>query len=143
MIALGDEEALYSLVFIDQNIEKKFCCTITLGRTKPLDSIEEELGQYFQGKLREFKTPVKLIGSPFQMSVWEELRKIPYGKTVSYAHLAAAIDRPAAYRAAARANGANPLPLIIPCHRVIYANGALGGYSSGLARKQWLIDHEQ
>ncbi|HEV7737443.1 MAG TPA: methylated-DNA--[protein]-cysteine S-methyltransferase, partial [Chlamydiales bacterium] len=109
------------------------------GRTGLLDSLQEELAQYFAGNLQTFKTPVHFTGTPFQVRVWEELQKISYGTTISYAMLAANIGKPTAFRAVARANGANKLAIIIPCHRVIYANGALGGYSGGLARKPQLL----
>lgn len=83
------------------------------------------------------------MGSPFQTSVWEQLRKIPPGKTCSYADIALALGKPAAYRAVAQANGANQLAIIIPCHRVINSSGELGGYGGGVARKEWLLNHEK
>ncbi len=113
------------------------------GRSKPISSIEKELSQYFDGTLREFKTPLCLLGSPFQKQVWEELKKIPSGQTRSYLELAASIGKPSAVRAVAQANGANQLSIIIPCHRVINTNGELGGYGGGLTRKKWLIEHER
>lgn len=91
----------------------------------------------------DFKTPIRYIGSDFQENVWEELRRIPIGETISYKGLAEKLGRSTASRAVARANGANQLSLIVPCHRVINTNGALGGYGGGLARKEWLIKHEK
>jgi len=98
---------------------------------------------YFAGKPASFEAlPLDLQGSPFQLRVWQELQKIPRGETVSYQELAKHIGRPRAARAVGQACGANPIPILIPCHRVIAANGSLGGYSSGLERKRWLLKHE-
>ncbi len=149
MMAMADEKALYFLEFVDRRslekemdrLKKKWA--IIPGRTGPIDSIERELNQYFTSQLKEFKTPVCMSGSLFQTKVWEELQRIPYSETRSYAGIAAAISRPTAYRAVAQANGANQLALIIPCHRVINTGGSLGGYGGGIARKQWLIEHEK
>ena len=94
------------------------------------------------GALKDFKTPIAYVGSDFQKSVWDALQTIPYGQTCSYSDLAKILGKTAAARAAARANGANQLAIVIPCHRVINMDGRLGGYGGGLARKGWLIDHE-
>jgi AraC family transcriptional regulator, regulatory protein of adaptative response / methylated-DNA-[protein]-cysteine methyltransferase len=151
MIAIADEQALYLLEFVDrrglerevERLRQKIKSTIIPGSTQPISSIESELIQYFNGKLREFKTPLFFLGSPFQKCVWEELIKIPYGQTRSYLDLASAIGKPSAFRAVAQANGANQFAIIIPCHRVINTNGELGGYGGGLMRKKWLINHER
>lgn len=151
MLAISDEETLYLLEFADrrgvevemQRFGTKTKSTVILGITDPIRSIENELSQYFAGALQEFKTPLFPFGSPFQKKVWEELRKIPYGKTISYGEQAAAIQKPTAYRAVALANGANPFSIVVPCHRVINTNGKLGGYGGGLWRKKWLLDHEK
>jgi len=100
------------------------------------------LTAYFDGKLKEFQTPLFLLGSPFQKQVWEALNKIPFGETSSYLDIAKRIGRPAACRAVAQANGANQLAIIIPCHRVINHNGELGGYGGGITRKEWLLNLE-
>lgn len=150
MIAMGDEEALYLLEFVDrrglereiERLRKKTGSAIVPGKTGPIHSIERELKSYFSGSLKTFQTPIKLIGSPFQIEVWLELQKIPMGKTCSYSDIAKAIQKPLAVRAVARANGANQFAIIIPCHRVIQANGDLGGYGGGIARKKWLLSHE-
>lgn len=105
--------------------------------------IESELAHYFDGVNMIFKTHVHLIGSPFQKRVWEELRKIPPGKTRSYLQIAQLLKKPTACRAVAQANGANQLAIIVPCHRVINTNGELGGYGGGVARKRWLLEHEK
>jgi AraC family transcriptional regulator of adaptative response/methylated-DNA-[protein]-cysteine methyltransferase len=151
MIAIANEEVLYLLEFVDrrglereiEHLRRKTKSSIIPGSTQPLNSIENELKQYFDGKLKEFKTPLFLLGSPFQKQVWSELVKIPHGETCSYSDIAMAIKKPTAFRAVANANGANQFAIIIPCHRVINANGELGGYGGGLARKKWLINHEK
>ena len=150
MLAIANEQALYLLEFSDCNkLEHKIKqlklytqAVITSGRTQPLELIKHELDLYFTNRLREFTTPVCFIGSPFQKSVWQELKKIAYGKTASYSDIASALSKPLAYRAVAQANSANHFVILVPCHRVINANGNLGGYSSGIPRKKWLINHE-
>ena len=151
MIAISDDDAIYLLEFVDrrglerevERLRQKTISVIIPGSTKPIKSIEKELSLYFAGKLKEFSTPLFFLGSPFQKQVWEELKKIPYGETCSYSDIANAIENPSAFRAVARANGANQIALAIPCHRVINASGDLGGYSGGITRKQWLINHEK
>ena len=135
MWAAADKEALYHLEFYDGQKGE-------MGQAEPLQQIERELKLYFQGKLKEFKTPLALKGTPFQKQVWEELLKIPYGQTISYKDLAIAVENPRGCRAVAQANGANNLAVIIPCHRVINHNGGIGGYGGGLDRKKWLLDLE-
>lgn len=102
----------------------------------------EQLSGYFAGPRQTFSIPLLTAGTPFQEQVWAELRRIPYGVTRSYGEQARRIGRPRAVRAVARANGANRLAVIIPCHRVIGANGKLTGYASGLWRKEWLLARE-
>lgn len=151
MLAIGDDKALYLLEFLDrkglerkvERLRKKIQSAIIPGHTPPIISIENELKKYFEGKLIEFTTPLFFLGSPFQQRVWDELQKIPFGETRSYSEIATAINQPSAFRAVANANGANPCTLIVPCHRVINTSGALGGYSAGLTRKKWLLNHEK
>ena len=151
MIAIADEKALYLLEFVDSRglerkvarLRKRTGSVIIRGYTQAINSVESELKMYFEGLLVEFKTSLFFLGSPFQKGVWEELKKIPSGETRSYSEIATAIGRPTAFRAVANANGANQFVLIIPCHRVTSTNGRLGGYSGGLARKRWLINHEK
>ena len=102
-------------------------------------ALAHELAEYFAGRRRDFTIELAPRGTPFQLAVWEELRRIPYGGTISYSELARRIGRPSAIRAVGAANGANPIPVIIPCHRVIGANGTLTGYGGGIERKQWLL----
>jgi methylated-DNA-[protein]-cysteine S-methyltransferase len=104
----------------------------------------KRLRAYFAGDLHAFEDiPVSLAGTPFQRRVWAELRKIPVGRTISYRDLATAIGQPAAVRAVGAANGRNPVALVVPCHRVIAADGKLQGYGGGLERKAWLLRHER
>ncbi|MFI7499986.1 methylated-DNA--[protein]-cysteine S-methyltransferase [Streptomyces sp. NPDC049687] len=103
---------------------------------------EEQLEAYFAGELKEFTLPLRLHGTPFQRSVWDLLRKIPYGETRTYGELAEALGNPAASRAVGLANGRNPVGIIVPCHRVVGADGGLTGYGGGLDRKQRLLDFE-
>jgi AraC family transcriptional regulator of adaptative response/methylated-DNA-[protein]-cysteine methyltransferase len=113
------------------------------GRTRPIAQIEAELAAYFAVGSMRFETPLARAGSAFQNVVWDALCAIPPGQTRSYGELARAIGRPEAVRATARANGANQFAIAVPCHRVITADGALGGYGGGLPRKRWLLDHER
>ncbi|MER5179298.1 methylated-DNA--[protein]-cysteine S-methyltransferase [Streptomyces sp. NPDC002896] len=104
--------------------------------------IATQLKAYFAGELKEFTLPLDLHGTPFQRTVWEQLREIPYGETRSYGELAEALGNPKASRAVGLANGRNPVGIIVPCHRVVGANGSLTGYGGGLERKQQLLDFE-
>jgi AraC family transcriptional regulator of adaptative response/methylated-DNA-[protein]-cysteine methyltransferase len=151
MLAIADETALYLLEFVERRglereidkLRQRLKIAIIPGRTAITDSIEKELGLYFEGSLRHFKTPLFYLGSPFQKEVWQALIEIPYGQTQSYKEQAIRIQKPAAFRAVANANGCNQIAIVIPCHRIINTNGELGGYGGGIARKQWLIDHEK
>jgi methylated-DNA-[protein]-cysteine S-methyltransferase len=107
-----------------------------------LDRTEAQLREFFAGQRRDFELPIDLPGSGFQERVWGELRRIPYGSTISYRELAARVGAPQAPRAVGRANGSNRLAVIVPCHRVIAAGGGLGGYGGGLDAKRWLLDLE-
>jgi O-6-methylguanine DNA methyltransferase len=108
-----------------------------------IDAVKKELAAYFAGVPTDFAAlTLDPRGTPFQLRVWQELRRIPRGETISYRELAARVGTPKASRAVGQANAANPIPLLIPCHRVIASDGSLGGYSSGLDRKRWLLKHE-
>ena len=115
---------------------------VALGRTVVTDQLQAELTAYFAGRLATFTTPLALQGTPFTQSVWAALRAVPFGTTQSYAALAKTVGRPAASRAVGRANGANPVAILVPCHRLVGAGGALTGYAGGLWRKEWLLAHE-
>jgi methylated-DNA-[protein]-cysteine S-methyltransferase len=107
-----------------------------------LRTIRDQLCAYFAGELCEFDLPIRMAGTPFQRLVWQGLRTIPYGVTISYAELARRVGHPGAARAVGAANGRNPIGIVVPCHRVIGADGTLTGYGGGLDRKQWLLEHE-
>jgi methylated-DNA-[protein]-cysteine S-methyltransferase len=118
---------------------------LTFGEAEPggdCRAVAAQLGDYFAGKRRSFDLPLNLRGTEFQLAVWNELLNVPYGETITYAELARRIGRPSAIRAVGAANGANPIPIIVPCHRVIGSNGTLTGYGGGIDRKQWLLAHE-
>jgi methylated-DNA-[protein]-cysteine S-methyltransferase len=104
--------------------------------------IKVQLDMYFAGDLRTFDVPLKLVGTDFQRRVWAQLQTIPYGETISYGELAARTGNARASRAVGLANGKNPVSIIVPCHRVIGADGSLTGYGGGLDRKTWLLAHE-
>jgi methylated-DNA-[protein]-cysteine S-methyltransferase len=108
----------------------------------PLREPCEQLTAYFEGEATRFDLDLNLEGTPFQRRVWRELCNIPYGCAISYAELARRIGQPGSSRAVGGANGRNPIAIIVPCHRVIGADGGLGGYGGGLDRKRWLLEHE-
>lgn len=147
MIAIADIKALHLLEFVDRKalpaglrrLSGLVNGRIGLGRTPVTDQVEAELAAFFAGKAAHLDVPVHLVGTPFQQRVWQELQAIPAGQTRSYGQIAAAIGQPSAVRAVAGANGANRLALVVPCHRVIGADGTLTGYAGGLWRKEKLI----
>jgi len=147
----GNDHHIYLLEFSDgrnakhamDQLQSYTQSEIKLGKPFAIESLEKELTDYFSGRLKTFKTPLFTFGSPFRKRVWDELIKIPYGETRSYAEIAQAIGHPTAFRAVAQANGANRLSIVIPCHRVINSNGALGGYGGGISRKEWLLQREK
>lgn len=151
MLAAAHNEALALLEFTDRRMLETQLQR--LGRRLPgapvpapnaiLEQTQAELDAYFAGTLRQFTVPLEPAGTPFQHAVWQVLRDIPYGTTRSYGEQARLIGRPTATRAVARANGDNPIAIIVPCHRVVGANGKLTGYGGGLWRKQWLLDLER
>jgi methylated-DNA-[protein]-cysteine S-methyltransferase len=108
----------------------------------PLPEAVRQLNEYFAGGRRHFDLPLRLIGTDFQKRVWRELTAIPFGETWSYGQLAKRLDNPNACRAVGLANGKNPIAIIVPCHRVIGADGSLTGFGGGLPRKEWLLAHE-
>lgn len=122
---------------VQTTLTRRDASTLVLARAV------RQLKEYFAGRRREFDVPVAFNGTPFQMRVWKELRKIPFGKTISYRELARRVRNPSAYRAVGTANGKNPLCVFIPCHRVIAADGTLGGYAGGLPAKMKLLEIER
>lgn len=123
-------------------IKKKFNADIIYGVNSHLDELKIQLEEYFSGNRKEFSISLDTVGTEFQKRVWEELIRIPYGKTRTYAEQAKALNKPAAIRAIAQANGMNKISIVIPCHRVIGSDGQLTGYGGGLWRKKWLLDLE-
>jgi|SRR6056297_1160591 len=134
------------LDFINKtDIKNKKCNGLFFNKKEVRDTynlIYDQLNEYFTGNRSNFNLPILLSGSKFQLQVWEEVSNIPYGETKSYQEIAAAIGKKRAARAVGNANAQNPLPIIIPCHRVVSANGSLTGYSGGLWRKRWLLELE-
>jgi len=114
-----------------------------IGSDWVLDSAQRQLDAYFLRQITTFDLPLGLEGTPFQLRVWSALLKIPYGETRSYAQLAAALDNPSATRAVGAANGRNPISIVVPCHRVIGADGSLTGFGGGIERKKFLLSLEQ
>ncbi|EFL18545.1 methylated-DNA--[protein]-cysteine S-methyltransferase [Streptomyces sp. C] len=110
---------------------------------EPFPEVRRQLAAYFGGELTEFTVPVRLEGTAFQRSVWEQLVRIPYGRTWSYGQLAAELGKPNASRAVGLANGKNPVGIIVPCHRVIGASGSMTGYGGGIERKVRLLEFER
>ncbi len=151
MLAVADSQSLYLLEFFDRKglpneLVKLKALTgseIIMQKNPVIDRIEQELNGYFSGRQIHFDTPLVQSGTLFTRTVWDALRTILLGTTESYSSLAAMIGHPSATRAVARANGANQIAIVVPCHRVIGANGSLTGYAGGLWRKQWLLEHER
>ena len=151
MLAVADPHALHLLEFFDRKalpaeltrLRERTRSTISFGRAAPINQVEAELRAYFDSRSAIFSTVLARTGSAFTQRVWQELMAIPPGVTRSYAELAAGLGRPSAARAVARANGANQVAIVVPCHRVIGADGTLTGYGGGLWRKRWLIEHER
>ena len=139
----GDERALSGLYLLDAG---EHSASVHPGWTRRAGGFADaasQLAEYFAGTRREFDTPMAPRGTPFQLAVWAELTRIPYGCTVSYGAVAAALGKsPVASRAVGLANGRNPISIIVPCHRVIGADGSLTGYGWGVDRKEWLLRHE-
>lgn len=125
-------------------LERHYGARVGLEAAKDPHGLTRAMAAYFAGDLHAIDTiPVKTGGTEFQREVWRALRDIPCGMTISYGELARRIGRPAAVRAVGLANGANPIGVVVPCHRVIGANGSLTGYGGGIERKRWLLDHER
>jgi len=144
-IESADGLALDSIMFIDDivsagNKQDDQCNALV---TSLFNKTLKQLEAYFKGKLQEFRLPLHLDTTPFTLSVWRALQDIPYGATISYGELAERIDDPKATRAVGHANSSNPFAIVVPCHRVVGAQGQLVGYRWGLERKRWLLKHEQ
>jgi methylated-DNA-[protein]-cysteine S-methyltransferase len=143
LLLAGDHDALHVLSFGVGSRPREIDANWQPDTRGVLTNVRKELDQYFAGRLRQFSTPVAFTGTQFQNSVWQELRRIPYGETISYLDLAKRISNPKAVRAVGMANGANPVAIIVPCHRVIGSNGSLTGFGGGLPTKRALLELEK
>ena len=150
MMAMAEQGGLVMLEFLDrpalaaeiEELRSRYGYVVAPGRNEHLVQVERELAAYFAGELREFTVPLVAPGTAFQVKVWGALRGIPYGTTASYGELARELGVPGAMRAVGRANGQNRMSIVIPCHRVIGADGSLTGYGGGQPRKAFLLDLE-
>ena len=133
----GDEDGVTKISILEDGKEK-----ISSEIPNVLKEAVIQLQDYFKGNRDNFDIKINPLGTEFQKKVWKELSKIPFGKTVSYLDIAKQLGDPKCIRAAASANGKNPLWIVVPCHRVIGSDGSLTGYAGGLWRKKWLLDHE-
>ncbi|HET7696408.1 MAG TPA: methylated-DNA--[protein]-cysteine S-methyltransferase [Vicinamibacterales bacterium] len=151
MLAIACDGGLELLEFVDRRaletelraLRAKLRAPIVPGDHPILQRTADQLREYFAGTRREFDIPLKQHGSPFQLAAWNALCEIPYGETRSYSDMARRVGSPGAVRAIGRVNGQNQLAIIVPCHRVIRADGTLCGYGGGKWRKQWLLEHER
>ncbi len=134
----GDDEGL-SMIAFPAGPMRRSPDPAWIFSERPFEEVTRQLAAYFDGSLQEFELPLKPTGTEFQLAVLDELRRIPYGETVSYGEVARRIGRPKAVRAVGAANGRNPIPIVIPCHRVIGCNGALTGFGGGIEIKQALL----
>ncbi|MBP2412385.1 methylated-DNA-[protein]-cysteine S-methyltransferase [Arthrobacter stackebrandtii] len=134
--------AVYMAVHKRRPAEETLGPLLAAGVSPVLAAAQEQLGEYFAGQLREFSIPLAPAGSEFQQRVWSALRDIPYGELRSYGELAATLGDPSMAQAVGSANGRNPISIIVPCHRVVGADGSLVGYAGGLERKQFLLELE-
>jgi AraC family transcriptional regulator of adaptative response/methylated-DNA-[protein]-cysteine methyltransferase len=150
MIAVADDQGLRLLEFIDRRaterelstLRKRLRTNVVPGKHRHLEAVRSQLADYFSGKDLKFNIPLAPVGSPFQLRAWKILQSIPAGEKRSYSWMAKRLGDENARRAVGRANGTNMISIIIPCHRVIRADGTLCGYGGGLWRKKWLLDHE-
>jgi AraC family transcriptional regulator of adaptative response/methylated-DNA-[protein]-cysteine methyltransferase len=151
IVTAANDQGICLLEFTDRRmletqfdtLKRLFSCAIVPGENEHLTKLRTELNSYFAGELRQFSIPLVYPGSPFQVRVWNELLRIPYGETCSYEELACRIGSASGQRAVGHANGTNRIAILIPCHRVVNKSGKLGGYGGGLWRKQYLLDLEQ
>jgi len=141
MLVAGDAERLH-FVGLPGSFEEARLASDRRGTPDAVDETVRQIDAYFAHQLREFSLPLEPSGTEFQRRVWFTLADIGYGETETYGQLAARVGNPKACRAVGLANGRNPIPLILPCHRVIGSNGSLTGYGGGLDLKRWLLDHE-
>jgi methylated-DNA-[protein]-cysteine S-methyltransferase len=143
LLLAGDADALHVLSFGVGSRPREIDAHWMPDTKGVLKGVRKELDSYFAGRLKVFKTALAFHGTAFQNSVWRQLTRIPYGETISYLELAKRIDNPKAVRAVGLANGANPIAIIVPCHRVIGSNGSLTGFGGGLPTKRALLELEK
>lgn len=143
LLLAGDSDALHVLSFGVGTRPREVEADWIPDTKGVLKNVRKELDRYFEGRLKEFTTRLAFNGTVFQNAVWQQLTRIPYGETISYMELAKRIDNPKAVRAVGLANGANPIAIIVPCHRVIGSNGSLTGFGGGLPTKRALLELEK
>jgi len=143
LIIGATDDYITSLYMLDEKEVDEKRNTVTSEAVKIIDDCIKQLDEYFEGKRKVFDIKFKNIGTSFREKVWQELEKIPYGTTISYGELAVLVGNSKASRAVGGANHNNKISIIVPCHRVIGANGSLTGYGGGLWRKEWLLAHEK
>jgi methylated-DNA-[protein]-cysteine S-methyltransferase len=141
MAALVDDDGAVRRLSFERGRDRIVEPSAVEDRRRGAD-VRRQLGQYFEGRRRVFDLPLRPEGTPFQRDVWKALVEIPYGETATYSEIARRVGRREAVRAVGAANGANPIAIVIPCHRVIGRDGSLTGYGGGLPVKRWLLDHE-
>jgi len=140
---VATDDALLAVLWPEERDGRvKFSSDPQAGSNTVLDRATVQFEEYFDGQRRHFDLPLELRGTDFQCQVWTALAEIPFAETSTYSKQAAAIGRPRAVRAVGSANGRNPLSIVLPCHRIVGANGKLTGFAGGLETKQWLLDHE-
>jgi methylated-DNA-[protein]-cysteine S-methyltransferase len=142
LLLLGDGRALTGLHLAD-HVRAPKPTADWVRRPRAFSAARRELDEWFTGRRSTFTIPLRLDGTPFQVAVWTALRQIPYGTTTTYGEVATRLGRPAAHRAVGAANGRNPISVIVPCHRLVGADGSLTGYGWGVERKAWLLAHER
>jgi len=140
LLLAGDSDALHVLSFGVGSRPREVARDWMPDTKGVLNAVRRELDQYFAGRLKAFTIKLAFNGTPFQNAVWKQLTRIPYGETISYMELAKRIENPKAVRAVGLANGANPIAIIVPCHRVIGSNGSLTGFGGGLPTKRALLE---
>ena len=151
MLAMAERRGLVMLEFLDrpilmrevQELRSRYGYVISAGESPHVQHIEDELQRYFQASLTRFDVPLHTPGSVFQNQVWEALRQVPYGTTCTYGEIALLLGKPGASRAVGLANGSNRMSIVLPCHRVIGADGSLTGYGGGKQRKEFLLRLER
>jgi methylated-DNA-[protein]-cysteine S-methyltransferase len=137
----GDEEVITQITLPEKGTKAQSPTAPSGKNAAPaaVSAAVKQLREYFAGERTQFDLPLELEGTPFQKDVWLALAEIPYGKTISYSELASMVGRPTAFRAVGQANGANPIPIVLPCHRVLASGGRIGGYGGGLDMKRQLL----